>query len=494
MMSQYCFKEVRKLRKQGLNKSQVAKKLNINWKTCSKYWESNSPPEMNARVYRTRQDPLVGFEPQVDLLLKSFKEIKAVDVFERLRKEGYSGSSRSVERRVEKIEGAKPKERFFEQEYKPGEQTQIDFKECVELPFVDGVKSINLHYSTLPYSGKTLVKGFPFLNYECFIDGIHSFFEGIGGVTENIRIDNLSPCVKKVLQGRKRLWTDRFQQSIDHYGFGVLPCTPAKGNEKGHVERDIKTFTRRIVLRAKIDAIVFQDWDHFNKWLTALMEEEQGANQELQRKFKQEQDMLDALATKKTDVLCKIESHCASAYGTIRFGKSIYSVPDTVIGTECRLVIGAYKVEIYRGTIIVASHIRQSEGKHSMLLEHILPSLIRKPQAMIRWAHREILFPEPIFNQFYEYLVSMDSYSAEREFLRSINLVQYTDLRDIATGMELLISTKSTKPFEELKDLLLLERRPCSVIDITTLIEQRPLKPKLSDYDCFIPKTGASHI
>ena len=39
------------------------------------------------------------------------------------------------------------------------------------------------------------------------MDGVHSFFEVIGGLTENIRFDNLSPVVKKVLKGDARLYT-----------------------------------------------------------------------------------------------------------------------------------------------------------------------------------------------------------------------------------------------------------------------------------------------
>lgn len=32
------------------------------------------------------------------------------------------------------------------------------------------------------------------------MDGVHSFFEGLGGRTKNIRIDNLSACVARVLE------------------------------------------------------------------------------------------------------------------------------------------------------------------------------------------------------------------------------------------------------------------------------------------------------
>jgi transposase len=491
MMSQYHFQQVRKLKSSGFNKSQIAKKLKIDWKTVSKYWESNTPPVSLKSQHRRRADPTVAFVDQVTILLDTIEDIRAVDIFERIKQEGYGGCLRTLQRRIEKIRGEQPKERFFEQEYLPAEQTQFDFKEKVELLFTDGPKIVNLHFGTLPCSGKTFVKGYPFLNFECFIDGVHSFFEAIGGLTKNIRIDNLSPCVKAVLKGRKREWTDAFESAIEYYGFGVLPCTPAKGNEKGHVERDIQTFTRRIRVRAQMDGLVFKDWDDLNQWLQLFMKEEQSG---IEDKFKLELKDLLPLPPRKTEVLCRIESCVATAYGTVRLGKSVYSVPDSAVGMACRIVPGPYDIKIYRShksDHAIAIHPRVPDGKSSILLEHILPSLIRKPQAMIRWSHREILFPNPIFKTYYQYLKRIDQDSAEREFLRAINLIHFVNFEEISTALELVMGSKSLKPFDDLKGLLLVERRPCTVISIAELLGQKPLQPELSEYDSFIPKQGA---
>jgi hypothetical protein len=58
--------------------------------------------------------------------------------------------------------------------------------------------------------------------------------------------------------------------------------------------------------------------------------------------------------------------------------------------------------------------------------------------------------------------------------------------------MELVLENKSEKLFEDLRSLLLGERRPSSVIDITSWFNQSPLKPELSGYDSLIPKTGST--
>jgi len=487
------FQKVRELRGKGLRQSQIARELGIDRKTVSKYLSLNTPPKYGPRTTVTRGDPFAVFEPRARFLLDQTPKVTAREIFEFIFEEGYRGSERTVDRRISRIMGEKPKERYFEQRYKPGEQSQFDFKECVEFAFVDGVRSVHLHFGTLPFSGTCRVRGYPGLTYECFMDGVHSFFEAIGGLTENARIDNLSPCVAKILPDNKRLWTAAFGRAIEYYGFGVLPCTPAKGNEKGDVERDIRTFARRLANYAKNRGIVFKDWDDLNAFLAGYMEERQ--KDESRERLKEEKTHLSPLPPRDENILCRVETTPATGYGTVRLGKSTYSVPDSAISASCRVVSGPYGVTIWRADgnkECVASHPRKPDGEHSILLAHILPSLIRKPQAMVRWAHRELLFPRPIFEKFYKRLRMIDAHGAEREFLRSVNLVHFTTLCEIAIGMELILETNTETLFDDLKELLLGRRAPCDVIEISFRENQSPVNPKLSIYDSFIPNIGVN--
>lgn len=485
------FQNIRKLKCEGLTKSKIAKKLGINRKTVSKYLKANTPPQYGPRKSITKKDPFLGFEKRAHFLLELTPEITAREVFEFILDEGYKGSERTVDRRVATIQAEKPKERFFKQKYKPGEQSQFDFKESVELPFKDGMRFVQLHFGTLPYSDTCRVRGYPGLSFECFMDGVHSFFETIGGMTENVRIDNLSPCVARVLKGSKRKWTVAFGRAIAYYGFGVLPCTPAKGSDKGDVERDIRTHAKRISNFVKNRGIVFKDWDELNAFLAHYMESRQsGASKE---KLIEEIKVCAPLPPRDEEVLCRVELTPATSYGTVRIANSTYSVPDHAIGAGCRVVYRPYGVHIFRAGgkgECLAKHPRKPAGEHSLLLEHILPSLLRKPHAMVRWAHKEMLFPSPIFTRFYERLKAIDSLSAEQEYLRSINLVHHTPLSEIAVGMELVLETTTTKLFDDLRELLLVSRRPAEVIDITYRLNQSPVNPKLSDYDSFIPQIG----
>jgi transposase len=495
MVSSYMFQEIRKLKTQGLSQAAIARKLGIDPKTVAKYLQANAPPRYTPRGPSLRADAFSAFGPKVEQWLKRTPELSDREIFELLVPEGYQGSERTLNRRMTVLKAQKPKERFFEQSYDPGEQSQFDFKEKVELPFLDGPRIAHLHFGTLPYSDTCHVKAYPFKNFECYMDGIHSFFEKIGGMTEKIRFDNLSPVVKKILEGSNRLYTDDFKRAIVYYDFKCLPCRPAKGSDKGDVERDIRTFASRIKNRISHECLVFRDWGHLNAWLTQYMLERE--KEESRLKLKIEQAVLTPLPRREEGVLCKIQDGPASSHGTIRFGKSSYSVPDSMIGEPCHTVIGAYDVRISRiGTPVrdetVVIHPRKPDGENSILLEHALPSLVRKPHAMVRWAHRAILFPSPACEKFYAKLQKIEDHGAEREYLRAINLVQHTPFSEIIAGMELVLETPSTTLFDDLRTLLLGERRPAAVIDITSRLNQRPLTPELSKYDSLIPKEGKS--
>ena len=450
--------------------------------------KSNSPPRYKARVKSTRVDNFVGFEDKIRLWLVRTPKLSDREVYELLLPEGYIGCERTVNRRIKALRPQVSGERFFEQEYVAGEQSQFDFKEKVSLPFLDGDRIVHLHFSTLPFSDACFVRGYPFKNYECFMDGIHSFFEDLGGMTEKIRFDNLSPCVKKVLKGSERLYTDAFKRAIEHYGFGLLPCRPATGSDKGDVERDIRTFSSRMKNRVSHESLVFRDFVHFNEWASVFML--QHRSESVTTRLAVELLRLKKLPVREAGVLCQVLTMAASSYGSVRVSRSAYSVPDQWIDKKCEVVLGAYDVTIrHVGTKDApVVHQRKPDGEHSLLLEHILPSLVRKPGAMMRWAHRALLFPQPICHKFYARLQKFEGIGAEREYLRSINLVLQAPLAEIVAGMELVLESESETLFESLKDLLFGERRPCDVLQINFNYGLEPIKPELSKYDSLIPR------
>jgi transposase len=485
----YNFNKMRTLRAQGMSYSEIGREVGLYRATVAKYLRCNSPPKYKNRDGPTRIDPLFEFNEQIKLILEKSPAMSGSEIYELLVEKGYRGSERTIQRRLNIRRGQIAKERDFDQVYEPGEQSQFDFKECVELPFIDGIKVVHLHFGTLPFSDIVRIKAYPNKNYECYMDGIHSFFESIGGMTKNIRFDNLSPVVSKIHDDGRRTYTKKFEQAHHHYGFGLLPCSPGRGNEKGDVERDIQTNTRRFLNLIKLKNLAFKDFSDLNNHLSEFVVKRE--SEQTQEKFKLEMQQLLPIPRRDEDVLCRSEECIANDFGIVTIMKSTYSVPDEVIGARCWVVPGPYDVKIYRMDMkkLIATHPRKTEGESSILLEHCLRGLIRKPRAMIRWAHREILFPNESFKKFYEKLKQQDALTAEREFLRTINLVQQVPLTEIVTAVELL-NDAGAASFEAIKELLLIARRPENVIEISERMKQEPIRPDLEAYNQLIPKTG----
>lgn len=484
MVSPYMFQRVRELVGAGKSNSEISRELAINRKTVAKYRASNSPPEYKRRSLSTKVDPFEAYRHEVSRLQNLCPGLTGSEIFERLVQLGYRGSERTVHRKLQAIGAKKPKERFFQQVYEAGEQSQFDFKERIQIPFVGGTKICHLHFGTLPHSGIFWIKAFPNRTYESFMDGCHTFFERIGGMTEKIRFDNLAPVVKKVLAGDRRIYTLAFQRALNHYGFKPLPCRPGKGSDKGDVEREIRTNASRIENLVKVEGHIFSDYDALNLWLKGYCEARH--SDQAISKFRAEQVTLKPLPRRDDDVISHVAFGTVTPWGSLRIDrlKASYSVPDEAIGAQCRLVVSAFDVRIFRADHdgdLITTHDRLEEGQSSIKLEHVIRSLVRKPGAMVRWAHKDTLFPNKSFRDFYSYLKGIAEFP-EREFLKSVNLIQYATLSEIGVAMDLVMESGTTDPFEEVKKLVVNNGHNPS----TAIADQRPLAPDLKQYDQLI--------
>ncbi len=247
---------------------------------------------------------------------------------------------------------------------------------------------------------------------------------------------------------------------------------------------------RRIKNLIKIEGTVFESFNHLNQWLLEYIERR--TTDKVMEAFKEERQTLLPVPKREESILCRIEDSTVTAFGTARMGTHCYSVPDWGIKGKCRLVRGPYDVKIYQKSApfkLMATH-PLKEGD-SILLEHVISSLVKKPQAMIRWRHRDILFPRPIFKKFYQRLKKQCPDDAIRDFLKSINLIHHVDRSELEVGMDLVLETDSDNLYEELCSLLVKERRPGQLLNLETKLNQKKLRPNLEVFDQLIPKGGS---
>jgi transposase len=485
------FKNVKKLVGEGKNAVEIAKTLGIHRCTVYKYIGTTDLPKYKKRACSTRINLLRDFVVRIEDLFGNNDKNQATDIYELIKEEGYAGSYRVVAKYLQHLKAAKPSERFFEQIHEPGKQAQFDFKEKVTIPFSDGNRIVHLHFGTLPFSGYFNIHAYFYKNFECYAEGIHLFYESIGGITREIRFDNLSPCVNEVLEGKKRDYTAAFVRFLEHYGVEPSPCSPGKGSDKGDVEREIRTQAKRIENLVINKGLVFKDLSDFNAWLKDYCEKRNPKDDRLAI----EKQKLKPLAKYDEDILCKIVYSKPTKHGTITIDGSAYSVPDSMISLDCKIVVGQQTVTIFPrasalcGKLSKIEHPRMPKGKNSILLEHCIRSLSRKPQAMVCWAHREILFPIGGMREFYQQLKKQNSEFAEKEFLQAVNLLQHVPIEEIALGMQLVLESKSTQLYADLKTLIMGHRTPSGNNHPT--FTQPALQIDLAAFNNLIPGRGA---
>lgn len=240
----HCIKNLRN--NKGLSISKIQKTLGINWRTAKKYGDGEQLPQSKIKQKRGMMTEGNWGEMVSDWLFedsklkkKSRRTKKAI--FEELQSHGFQGSYRTVCYFVSDWENSHNdhQDKGHDRLEHPPSEAQVDFgiMEAVkDGEFVD-IHALVMSY---PCSNAAFVVPLPSENQECFLQGLKLLFHQAKGVPRKIRIDNLTPAVKKVRSKfEEAKLTDAFIQFQNHYGFEVQVCNPRSGHEKGNVENKV---------------------------------------------------------------------------------------------------------------------------------------------------------------------------------------------------------------------------------------------------------------
>src|SRR6266851_5504201 len=221
---------------------------------------------------------------------------------------------------------------------------------------------------------------------EAFLEGHVAAFGVMGGLPyAQVRYDNLSPAVAKVLTGRNRTETARWLSFRAHYGFEAFYCVPGQegAHEKGGVEGEIGRFRRRwfvpvpaeaslAELNARLaEADAGEDVRHIDQRLSVVGED-----------FAVEAPFLLPLPAEAFDTAATAWPR-VDRYARIAVGKCRYSVPARLIDARVRVRLSANQLEVYDGSRLAAVHPRlTAAGAERLDLDHYLEILLRKPGAL----------------------------------------------------------------------------------------------------------------
>src|SRR5208283_3769273 len=208
-------------------------------------------------------DPYLDFLRQT---LQQYPRLRATRLFQMIRPRGYTGSMTQLRRVVAELRPAY-REAFLRLRTFPGEQAQADWAHFGEVVIGRARRRLSAFLLTLSYSRALWLEFFLDQSLENFLLGhVHAFADW-GGAPRTILYDNLKSVVLE-RRGDAIHFHPRLLELSAHYHFAARPCRPARGNEKGRVERAIQ-YARGSFFAARS----FTTLEDFNRQALAWREE-----------------------------------------------------------------------------------------------------------------------------------------------------------------------------------------------------------------------------
>jgi transposase/putative transposon-encoded protein len=348
-----------------VNKSKIARQLNVDRKTVDKYLKGHVPKTTRNRlsyldehreyIYEVLNDEHQSFD-YIDHLFKYLKREKGI----KCSRSTFNRYIRKDEE-LNKMFKVKKDNSFTERfETNPGVQAQFDMKEKMRLIDTKGVvTTIYIPTLTLSWSRHNSRK----LALNTTTDDLLSFlalsFEEIGGVPKELIIDNLKQFVETARRnGNPAILTSKFDEFCKDYGITPKPCIPGRAKTKGKIETQNKIVDQLKNYNGKYIDI----YDMHEKLEIINKEDNDDISQatKIPRNFLLEKEKDDLMPLPRKEIRQKyhltLNEVAVSNESLISYKSNKYSVPKKFIGLKVGLAVQRDKLLIYYNNKVITIH------------------------------------------------------------------------------------------------------------------------------------------
>jgi transposase len=355
----------------------IAAELDVSWQAVRRAINVVLPPKRD-RTVPTVTDPYVEF---IRATLERHPRLRATRLYEMLRPRGYTGSVVQLRRVVARLRPPR-REAFLRLQLLPGEQAQVDWAHFGTLRCGDAERKLSAFVMVLSWSRAIFLEFFLDQTLESFLRGHVRAFDDFGGVPRVLLYDNLKAAVLERM-GETIRFHPRLIDLAAHYHFDPRPCRPARGNEKGRVERAIG-YVRSSFFAARefrsLDDLNAQarEWRdqiaHSRRWI-------ENERRSIAEVFAEERSRLLPRPAHPFESDLVREAHSGKT-PFVRFDLNDYSIPPECVGKSLTLVASDVLVRLFDGHREVARHPR-SWDRHKLVEEpsHIAELLLAKRKA-----------------------------------------------------------------------------------------------------------------
>lgn len=224
------------------------------------------------------------------------------------------------------------------------------------------------------------------------------------------RTDSLSAAFRNLDAAAAADLTRRYEALCAHYGMAPSRNNRGIAHENGTIEGHHghlkRALDQALLLRGSRD---FTDLDAYRRFLAELL----GRRNARRRKpVELERAELRPLPARRTTDFDEATVLVTSSGGFV-LRKVFYTVPSRLVGHRLKLRIHDDRLECFVGGTRVLTlprgrapdRGRRGHG-HVVDYRHVLPSLRRKPQALLHLVYRDALFPRAAFRRAWEALLA----------------------------------------------------------------------------------------
>ena len=334
----------------------IARQLGVHHSTVERVLGEAGVERERRRPRRpSKLDPYLGFITET---LEHFPTLTAARLFDMVKARGYTGGPDHFRHRIAELRPRRAREAYLRLRTLPGEQAQVDWAHFGKLTVGRAERPLMAFVLVLSYSRYPFVRFFLNASLANLIRGHVEAFDVLGGGVRKILYDNMRSVVLE-----RRGDAIRFHPTVlelaAHYHFEPRPVAPARGNEKGRVERLIR-FVRESFFRARRFADLADLNAQVDAWCRTRAGERpcpEDPRRTVAEVFAEERAHLLELPDNPFPCEERVEVHVGKT-PYVRFDGNDYSVPHRYVSRTLVVSATVHTVRVLDADAVLATHRR----------------------------------------------------------------------------------------------------------------------------------------
>ncbi len=214
----------------------IASQLGIHHQVVRRVLDRSGMP---APVLKARPKMLDPFVPFIIETFERYPKLRASRLFRMVQQRGYAGAEPHFRKLVRRYRPEPKAEAYLRLRALPGEEVQVDWAHFGTVAVGRAQRRLLAFVMTLSYSRRIFLRFFYDARMASFLRGHLDAFAFFEAVPRRALYDNLKSAVAE-REGNIVRFNPRLLELAGHYQFAVRAAAPARGNEKGRVERAIR--------------------------------------------------------------------------------------------------------------------------------------------------------------------------------------------------------------------------------------------------------------